>query len=154
MLLIGLQIIKERQKISKTSFVCLWVPCISLMPNIKTIYLGLHVMENRIVDLLPTVTEKINYFLWLLEVTDYPLFVEGLSQKLCSYASTWFFSSYTIIPKLQSFQIVATATNPVLSAVLCLCLHRRESPSLVFLLHRWHNKVRMNESIHSRAQLG
>lgn len=54
MLLIGLQIMKERQKISKTSFIC-----ISLMPNMKTIYLGLHVMGNSIAGLLPTVTEKI-----------------------------------------------------------------------------------------------
>lgn len=121
------------------------------MPNMKTIYLGLYVMGNSIAGLLPTVTEKINYFSWLLEVTDYPLFVEGFSQKLCSYVSTLLFSSYTIMPNLQSFQILTTAATPALSAVLCLCLHRRGSPSLVFLLHPWHNEIRMNEPIRSRT---
>lgn len=151
MLLIDLHVTKERQKITKTSFIYLWVSGISLMHNMKTIFLGLHVMGNRIVGLLPTVTEKINYFSWLLEVTDYPLFIKGISPKLCSFVSTLLFSSYTIVPNLQSFQILMIAATPALSAVLCLCLHRRESTSLVFLLQRWHNKIRrsgwMNPSI-------
>lgn len=75
-----------------------------LMSDAKTLYLALHVMENRIAELLPTHPEKTNFFSWLLKVTDYLLFTEGLSEKLCSYVSTLLLPATQVTPKLQPFQ--------------------------------------------------
>lgn len=57
----------------------------------KTIYLGLHVMENRTADLLPSVTEKIHYFSWLLEGANYPLFLKGFHKNCAPMSPLCFF---------------------------------------------------------------
>lgn len=92
------------------------VICMCLMSDAKTLYLALHVMENRIAELLPTHPEKTNFFSWLLKVTDYLLFTEGLSEKLCSYVSTLLLSSHTSHTKASAIPILVTILTPTLSA--------------------------------------